>query len=72
MSCKGSRQRGVAVFNGVVTLDQVEAKLIETAVDKGRGNLASAARKLGLTRRQLAYRLKRLQEGEPAGAGSNV
>jgi len=51
-----------AVFNGVLTLDQVEAMLLETAVDKAHGNLSSAARMLGLTRPQLAYRLKRLQE----------
>ena len=50
------------VFNGILTLDQVEAMLLETAVDKARGNLSSAARMLGLTRPQLAYRLKRLHE----------
>src|SRR5690606_1586184 len=55
-----------AVFNGVMTLDQVEAMLLETAVDKARGNLSSAARMLGLTRPQLAYRLKRLHEGDEA------
>ena len=53
-----------AVFNGVMTLDQVEAMLLETAVDKAHGNLSSAARMLGLTRPQLAYRLKRLQEND--------
>ncbi len=52
-----------AVFNGTLTLDQVEAMLLETAVDKARGNLSSAARMLGITRPQLAYRLKRLHEG---------
>ena len=56
-----------AVFNGVMTLDQLEAKLIETAVDKARGNLSAAARLLGLTRPQLAYRLKRLHDTD-AGA----
>ena len=56
-----------AVFNGEMTLDQVEAMLLETAVDKAQGNLSSAARMLGLTRPQLAYRLKRLQE-DAAGA----
>ncbi len=55
-----------AVFNGVRTLDQVEAMLIETAVDKAHGNLSAASRMLGLTRPQLAYRLKRLQEAIPA------
>ncbi len=58
-----------AVFNGVMTLDQVEAMLVETAVAKARGNLSSAARMLGLTRRQLAYRLGRLHEGDPARPG---
>ncbi|MCF8185155.1 MAG: helix-turn-helix domain-containing protein, partial [Polynucleobacter sp.] len=53
-----------AVFNGSLTLDQVEAMLLETAVDKARGNLSSAARMLGLTRPQFAYRLKRLHEGK--------
>ena len=56
-----------AVFNGSLTLDQVEAMLLETAVDKARGNLSSAARMLGLTRPQIAYRLKRLQEGKDGG-----
>lgn len=49
-----------AVLNGMTTLDQLESMLIETAVDKSRGNLSAAARMLGLTRPQLAYRLKRL------------
>ena len=53
-----------AVFNGALTLDQVEAMLLETAVDKARGNLSSAARMLGITRPQIAYRLKRLHDGK--------
>ena len=53
-----------AVFNGVMTLEQLESTLIETAVDKAHGNLSSAARMLGLTRPQLAYRLKRLHEAD--------
>jgi two-component system, NtrC family, response regulator HydG len=57
-----------AVFNGVRTLDQVEAMLIETAVDKAHGNLSAASRMLGLTRPQLAYRLKRLHENAPDAA----
>jgi DNA-binding NtrC family response regulator len=59
-----------AVFNGVVTLDQVEAMLLETAVDKAHGNLSSAARMLGLTRPQIAYRLKRLHEDAQSAAES--
>ena len=54
-----------AVLNGMMTLDQVEAMLLEMAVDKSHGNLSSAARMLGVTRPQLAYRLRRLQEVSP-------
>jgi transcriptional regulator with PAS, ATPase and Fis domain len=61
-----------AVFNGVRTLDQVEAMLIETAVDRAHGNLSAASRMLGLTRPQLAYRLKRLQEAIPATEGGET
>jgi DNA-binding NtrC family response regulator len=60
-----------AVFNGIRTLDQVEAMLIETAVDKAHGNLSAASRMLGLTRPQLAYRLKRLHENE-SGADAGI
>ena len=51
-----------AIFNGVMTLDQLEVMLLETAIDKARGNLSSAARMLGLTRPQFAYRLKHLHD----------
>ena len=51
-----------AVCSGEMTLEQVETMLLESAVDKARGNLSSAARMLGVTRPQLAYRLRRLQE----------
>ncbi len=62
------------LLNGVMTLDQIEAMLLDAAVDKARGNLSAAARMLGLTRPQLAYRLKRRHEenaaleGEPAAS----
>ncbi|MBE0627835.1 MAG: sigma 54-interacting transcriptional regulator [Burkholderiales bacterium] len=69
---ESSRNLCDAVFNGVLTLDQVEAMLLETAVDKARGNLSSAARMLGLTRAQLAYRLKRLHESGAGAADINI
>jgi DNA-binding NtrC family response regulator len=53
-----------AVFNSVMTLDQLEEMLLQTAIDKARGNLSAAARMLGLTRPQFAYRLKRLHEDQ--------
>ncbi len=40
-------------------LDEHEQRLIELAVRRAKGNLTHAARALGITRRQLSYRLKR-------------
>lgn len=45
-------------------LDALEDVLIREAVDHARGNLAAAARALGITRPQLSYRLSRLRERE--------
>lgn len=44
-------------------LDSLETRLIETAVTRAGGNLAEAARMLGLTRAQLAYRYRKGREG---------
>ena len=44
--------------NGIV-LEQVEAQLINQAMDKSRGNQSKAARLLGLTRSALLYRIKK-------------
>jgi DNA-binding NtrC family response regulator len=42
-----------------VSLPQIEGRLMQLAIDTTRGNLSSAARMLGITRPQLAYRLKK-------------
>jgi transcriptional regulator with GAF, ATPase, and Fis domain/predicted hydrocarbon binding protein len=42
-----------------LTLEALESKIIDEAVVHTKGNLASAARMLGLTRAQLAYRLEK-------------
>ena len=55
------------VVNGTMTLEQAETTLIEAVVKKANGNLSAAARGLGLTRPQLAYRLGRRHYGEPGG-----
>ncbi|WP_354684688.1 sigma 54-interacting transcriptional regulator [Cupriavidus necator] len=47
------------LLNQQVSLPQIEAKLMELAIATTRGNLSSAARMLGITRPQLAYRLKK-------------
>ncbi len=44
------------------SLDDVEARVLNHAVARARGNLSLAARLLGLTRAQLAYRQKRSLE----------
>ena len=41
------------------SLDEVEGMMLELAVERAKGNLSSAARMLGMTRPQLAYRLKK-------------
>jgi len=51
-----------------LSLAGLERRLLEEAVAATNGNLAAAARQLGLTRAQLAYRLQR-SEGPPASGG---
>jgi len=45
-----------------LSLDEAETMLLTEAVERSSGNLAGAARLLGLTRPQLTYRLKRNQD----------
>lgn len=42
-----------------IGLDELEKALLKTAVERSHGNLSHAARMLGITRAQLAYRLKK-------------
>jgi len=50
------------VLDGAASLEDIETRLLTAAVEKAEGNLAAAARMLGLTRPQLAYRLKKRDE----------
>ncbi|MEY8688648.1 MAG: sigma 54-interacting transcriptional regulator [Leptothrix sp. (in: b-proteobacteria)] len=50
--CERILERGLSI-------DQLEQQLLDFAVARSGGNLAAAARLLGLTRPQLAYRLRR-------------
>ncbi|NVK43569.1 MAG: sigma-54-dependent Fis family transcriptional regulator [Oceanospirillaceae bacterium] len=45
------------------SLDALEAQLIQLALEKADGNVSQAARLLGVTRPQLAYRLKKQDAG---------
>jgi len=47
------------------SLDDVERILLDAAVERAGGNLSSAARALGITRPQLAYRLKKREVETP-------
>lgn len=49
------------LLDRAVPLDKVESLLIQGAVRRANGNLSLAARQLGITRPQLAYRLKCLR-----------
>ena len=42
-----------------VSFDKLEQELLKLAVDKSNGNLSAAARNIGISRPQLAYRLKK-------------
>lgn len=50
-----------SVLDTELCLDDMESLLIDAAMDKANGNLSHAARLLGLTRPQFAYRLKKRQ-----------
>jgi DNA-binding NtrC family response regulator/predicted hydrocarbon binding protein len=51
---------GVAgILDGLDSLDNLEGRLLEEAVERSNGNLSAAARLLGITRPKLAYRLKK-------------
>jgi len=51
-----------AILGSGMPLEDLETMLLEEAVRRSEGNMSGAARMLGLTRPQLAYRLKRNQE----------
>lgn len=41
-----------------VSLEEIETMLLRRAIDAAQGNVAAAARSLGITRPQMLYRLK--------------
>jgi len=56
---KGKISDPFTLPEGGVILEQVEAQLINQAMDKSHGNQSKAARLLGLTRSALLYRMKK-------------
>jgi DNA-binding NtrC family response regulator/predicted hydrocarbon binding protein len=57
------------VLNARTPLDQLEERLLKAAVEQSNGNISEAARILGISRAQLAYRLKKTH---PALDGSQT
>ncbi len=51
-----------AILSSGLSLDEIEARVLREAVSRADGNLAAAARLLGITRPQLNYRLKRNEQ----------
>ncbi|MCF4165754.1 sigma 54-interacting transcriptional regulator [Zavarzinia compransoris] len=54
------------VLQSRTPLDELEECLLRAAVERAGGNLSEAARALGLTRAQLAYRMKKFGDGDLA------
>jgi len=52
-----------AILDSGIAFDDLETRLIDEAVKRADGNLAGAARSLGITRPQLQYRLKKKDGG---------
>ncbi len=48
-----------AILSSGIPFEELENRLLEEAVQRAEGNLAGAARQLGITRPQLQYRLKK-------------
>ena len=47
-----------------INFEQIEERFLKAAVENTAGNLSAAARNIGLTRPQLAYRLEKLNISE--------
>ena len=67
----GRSSRGGVTASLAATVEEVERELIQTALDRSEGNISETARSLGLTRRGLYLKLRRLGlESRPDAAAS--
>ncbi|MGZ8845123.1 MAG: sigma-54-dependent transcriptional regulator [Pyrinomonadaceae bacterium] len=62
----GSRAELFQLPPGGVSLDEVEMSLVRQAIERSGGNQTKAAELLGISRDQLRYRLKKLEEANAA------
>jgi DNA-binding NtrC family response regulator len=56
----------VQLPSGGVSLEEVEMSLVRQAIERSGGNQTKAAELLGISRDQLRYRLKKLEEARAA------
>ncbi len=56
-----------SLFAGEKSLDDMEGEILVRAVKRSNGNLSAAARLLGMTRPQLAYRLNKRKNTQDSG-----
>jgi DNA-binding NtrC family response regulator len=59
---------GFALPPNGISLDDIEMSLVKQAIDRSGGNQTRAAELLGISRDQLRYRLKKLEEAQSRGA----
>ncbi len=52
------------LFTGAIGLGRLEVEIIIEALRRSEGNVSSAARRLGLTRRALQYRVEKIREAD--------
>jgi two-component system response regulator AtoC len=62
---------GFRLPTGGLSLDEVEMSLVKQALELSSGNQTRAAELLGISRDQLRYRLKKLEEAEGNGSRSD-
>jgi DNA-binding NtrC family response regulator/tetratricopeptide (TPR) repeat protein len=63
------RRQPVQAQNLAAAVEQLEREVVQAALDRARGNISEAARVLGVTRRGLYLKLRRLGLESPAEAG---
>jgi DNA-binding NtrC family response regulator len=51
-----------SALNACESLEEIEQKFLDYALDKANGNVSEAARVLGVSRPTLAYRMKKMEE----------
>ena len=68
----GGGARGVSLPPSGLSLEEVETSLVRQAIERSGGNQTRAAELLGISRDQLRYRLKKLEDKEVESSESQV